>query len=457
VDWLPVALLGVFISYLILTWYIRRRKIREDIITFYGPIMAIKTTRIGFFDRFKPYATFFRIYGTVGIVMVVMVSAVMTFLLLLRFPQEVAQPPLPEGIYSPPNWLALPGVNQFIPFTIPVILGLAITIAIHELGHGILCRVEGILVKSMGVLLFVIPIGFFVEPDEEELDRAPPVPKSRMFGAGIANNLILGFLCFIGLIFLLGLLVPVPGPIVYGTWGNYPAYNASLPLGSVIRGVNGERVATVDDVSRILGTTRPGDSISLTVLPAEVVRDLPPAGPEPGGTTYTINLTSAPDRSYGFMGVNYYDPGLTLGFMKSLASPVGFAFLGILPIDILPGYNQFPQLHLIFIESLDMTFFRLPFPLYWGLVHFLFWCGWFNFIVGTFNALPMVPFDGGFIMKEGVTGLTRRLRRPELADRIVLGISLVIVVIVILIVTIPLIVQGISLLTKAVTTLWTGG
>jgi membrane-associated protease RseP (regulator of RpoE activity) len=258
------------------------------------------------------------------------------------------------------------------------------------------------------------------------------------------------------MISLLGLLSPVPGPIVYGLWGDYPAYNASLPLGSVIQEVNGEKVATIDDVSRILTATRPGDTINLTVLPAEVVRDLPAGGLRPAGATYAINLTSAPDRDYGFMGVNYYDTGLTLAYMKNLASPLGFAILSVLPIDILPNYNQFPQLHLIFMDNPDVAFFRIPFPLFWGLIHFLFWCGWFNLLVGTFNALPMVPFDGGFIMKEGVTGLAKRLGKPRLADRIVLAISLVMVIVVILIVTIPLIVHGIPVIAKTIMSLLTG-
>ena len=65
-------------------------------------------------------------------------------------------------------------------------------------------------------------------------------------------------------------------------------------------------------------------------------------------------------------------------------------------------------------------------------------------MVGTFNALPMVPFDGGFIMKEGVSGLLRRLGRPQLVDRIALVISLLILAMIVLIVTIPLIVSLIA-------------
>jgi membrane-associated protease RseP (regulator of RpoE activity) len=444
VDWLPVVLAIILVVYGAIAWIVRKRKIREDIITFYGPIMAIKTRRIGFFDRFRSISTVLRIYGSLGVVMVVVVSVLMTLLVSLSVGLEVAHPPPPTGVFSPPNWFVIPGVNQFIPFTLPVILAIAITIAIHEFGHGILCRVEGILVKSMGVLLFVIPIGFFVEPDEEELERTPPVPKARMFGAGIANNLVLGFVCFGILILLLGAVAPVPGPIIYALQGDSPAYNASVPLGSVIQGVNGERVATIGDVSRLLNGTKPGDSISLTVIPAEVVRDLPASGPVPVGTNYTFNLTSAPDRSYGYMGVSYYNTDQLVTVLRNLGTAEGFLVLSYLPVDILE--NQIPQLHLLLMNSPDEAFLRAPFPLFWGLIHFFFWCGWFNFMVGTFNALPMIPFDGGYIMKEGVAGLLRRLGKPQFEDRLVLAISLFILALIILIVTIPLIVRLITIM-----------
>ena len=221
-DWLPVVLLIVLILYGVIAWIIRKRRIREDIITFYGPVMAIKTRRIGFFDRFRSISTVLRIYGSIGIAMVVVVSVLMTLLVLFSLRLEVAQPPPASGVFEPRNWFVIPGVNQFIPLTLPVLLAIAITIAIHEFGHGILCRVEGIVVKSMGVLLFVVPIGFFVEPDEEELERTPPVPKSRMFGAGIANNLVLGVACFGALILLLGAVTPVPGPDHLHAPGGFP-------------------------------------------------------------------------------------------------------------------------------------------------------------------------------------------------------------------------------------------
>jgi membrane-associated protease RseP (regulator of RpoE activity) len=442
VDWLLVALL-ILAAYGIVVWYVRKNRIREDIITFYGPVMALKTRRIGFFDRFRPYASFLRAYGTIGIAMVVVVSVAMTLLVFFAFQSEVKNPPPASGVFEPINWFVIPGVNQFIPLTIPVLLGIFITIAVHEVGHGILCRVEGILVKSMGALLFVIPIGFFVEPDEEELERAPPVPKSRMYGAGIANNLVLGFACFGILILLLGMVTPVPGPIIYAVAGDSPAYNASIPLGTVIRAIDGEKVSSPEDIARILSGRRPGETIGLTILPAGVMRDLPASGPEPPGTTYNITLGSAPDRMYGYMGVNYYDTVRIAGALNGLGSPGGLLLLSVLPVDILE--NRWPPLHVILMYTPDETFFRAPFPLFWAVVHFFFWCGWFNFMVGTFNALPMVPFDGGFIMKEGMAGLFRRLGKPQLADRAVLAMSLVILALIILVVTIPTIAELLTL------------
>jgi len=210
----------------------------------------------------------------------------------------------------------------------------------------------------------------------------------------------------------------------------------------VIQEVNGQHVGSIGDISSILSGTRPGDRISLTVLPAEVVSNLPPAGPRPAGTTYTFNLTSAPDRSYGYMGVSYYNSDAIVTVMKSLPSPMGFLLLAYLPVDLL--YNQVSPLHMLLVNTPDQAFYTTPSPPLWGVVHFLFWCGWFNLMVGTFNALPMVPFDGGFIMKEGVSGLLRRLGRPHLVDRIALVISLLILAMIVLIVTIPLMVSLIT-------------
>ena len=111
-------------------------------------------------------------YATFGVVMVVVISVMMAILLFFSLTYTVATRPPATGIYAPQNILAIPGLNEYIPSTIAVWLAFVIAIrAIHEFGHGILSRVEDVRVKSMGALLFVLPIGFFIENEEEDSTR----------------------------------------------------------------------------------------------------------------------------------------------------------------------------------------------------------------------------------------------------------------------------------------------
>lgn len=76
--------------------------------------------------------------------------------------------------------------------------------------------------KGIGVIVAVIPIGFFVEPDEAELEQKKGLPKMRMFGAGIMNNLVIGIICLGLMILLFGLAVPTPAPVIQGVYRIIP-------------------------------------------------------------------------------------------------------------------------------------------------------------------------------------------------------------------------------------------
>ena len=233
-DWI-LLLLFLVGAYTIIAWYIHTKKLWEEYIIFYGPIMAIKTNRVGFFDKFTAWRTFFRIYGTIGVIAVIIVSVLITLMLFISVRYTLLIQPEPTGIYEPQNILLIPGINQYVPSTLAVWLAFIITIGIHEFGHAILCRVENIRVKGMGALVAVIPIGFFVEPDEEELDKTKGMPKARMFGAGITNNLVFGFSCFVLLILAMGMVIPAQQPVIYGVYKNYSADSAGVPPDSTIQ------------------------------------------------------------------------------------------------------------------------------------------------------------------------------------------------------------------------------
>ena len=383
--------------YAAIAFVIHRNKLWEDRIVFYGPIMAIRTKRVGFFDKFAAFRTFFRIYGSAGVVAVIIVSVFITVMLFISVRYTLLVQPEPTGIYKPQNLLLIPGLNEYVPSTFAVWLAFVITIAVHEFGHAILCRVENIKVRTMGALIAVIPVGFFVEPDEEELEKTTGMPKVRMFGAGITNNLVVGFACFVLLILCMGLATPLSTPVIHGIYKNYPAENAGIPTGSLVTAINGVPISSRGEISSLLNTTKPGQTLTLTIEKDKIVKD------------YPLTLAAWPAAyagpSSGFMGVQYYDGDLVKSTIKGMFSPLGFFQFLIIPFA---NDTSIQFLRILAFDTPETSYYQVPFYGFWDMIHLLFWCAWINLNVGIFNAIPMVPLDGGYIFKEGVDRLLDR-------------------------------------------------
>lgn len=144
-------------------------------------------------------------------------------------------------ISEPSNFLAIPGVNSYLPLseTPEIVLALFIAVVIHELGHAILCKVEGIDIDSSGIAFFsVLPMGAFVEPNEESKDNATPFSRVRMAAAGISTNITLVVISFLVLVLLSSLLIiPAPGAHIGATYDNTSAESQNL-TGSQITHIN---------------------------------------------------------------------------------------------------------------------------------------------------------------------------------------------------------------------------
>jgi membrane-associated protease RseP (regulator of RpoE activity) len=434
-DWiLPIVLLVTL--YALAAYYVFTYKLWPDHITFYGPFMAIKTEKVGFFDRSIRFSSFLRIYGTLGVAMVVIVSALMAIMLFFSIRHIVVQQPPLTVANELKNVLAIPGVNDFIPFTVAVWLGLLATMVVHEFGHAILCRVEGIRVKSMGILLAVIPIGAFVEPDEEDQERTKGLAKMRMFGAGITNNILLGLACFALVVFLLGFAVPVPTPLIHGVYVNSPAQEAGILPNSIIKEVNGISVSSRDEVAALLNATRPGDSVTLLVDNTEIA------------SVHTLKLAAWPEgtgnRTSGFMGVTYYDAPLVKEQFRLFSEPIGLIILLAIPIYTIMDPVSWSQFSLLTIDSVEAVMWQVPFPQYWIVIQFLFWCGWFNLVVGTFNALPLVPLDGGYILREGVDRIMDRRGLLKYSGYISNAVSYLMLAVLIAVVVLPLVLNALK-------------
>src|SRR5438445_5068790 len=65
-------------------------------------------------------------------------------------------------------------------------------IFVHESMHAIFARLEKIKIMSYRILLLlVLPIGAFVDPDMESTKKLPSVKKLRIFSAGSLGNYLL--------------------------------------------------------------------------------------------------------------------------------------------------------------------------------------------------------------------------------------------------------------------------
>jgi len=136
-------------------------------------------------------------------------------------------------------------VNDFLPLSVApeIVTGLALGLVVHEGGHGLMCRVEDIDVESVGLaFLTVVPVGAFVEPDEEDLRLADRGAQLRMYTAGVTNNFAIALVALI-LLFgpVMGAFAVVDGAPVGGVQQGTPAASAGSSRGGSSPASTGRR------------------------------------------------------------------------------------------------------------------------------------------------------------------------------------------------------------------------
>ena len=242
-TWVAVGIL----LYTVVAFVLERRGVLPESVNVSGPITTLRTQRgKDFLDWLAGPRRFWRAWANfgVGIALVVMFGA-FVFLLVSAL-SAMQNPPEATAVNQPRNVLVIPGVNDFLPLSVApeIILGLAVGLVVHEGGHGLLCRVEDIEIKSMGLAsLAFVPIGAFVEPEEESRERASRGGQTRMFAAGVTNNFAVTLVVF-GLLFgpVVGSIAVAPGAGVGGVVPNSSADDAGLERGDRITAVEGQAV-----------------------------------------------------------------------------------------------------------------------------------------------------------------------------------------------------------------------
>jgi membrane-associated protease RseP (regulator of RpoE activity) len=146
--------------------------------------------------------------------------------------------------------------------------------------------------------------------------------------------------------------------------------------------VNGVSITTRDEVAKVLDATRPGDTATVVVNNNGVAE------------SYRLTLATWPagsaGKTSGFMGVSYYDASQLKQIFDNMWSPVGFLVLLAIPIWVILDPSQFGAFMILMNDTAGSVMWDVPFPCFWFVIQLLFWCGWWNLVVGTFNALPLV-------------------------------------------------------------------
>ena len=332
--------------------FLFRERLKIDI---YGPILMRRTQKmkgwIDFIANLSP--RFWRWSMNIGIPIAIlgMIFMVYTIIMSLIYMIQAYMIQTPS---APAAALLLPGVDiPGSPVFIPIVSGLialVLLMVVHEFGHGILARVDGVRIKSIGVILAAILPGAFVELNEEDVEKAKRSVKLRIYAAGSIFNIALAGIALSVVLILSSSFIPYAfqpdGLTITSITPNGPAEGV-LKEGMIVTNINGYPVNNrTDYTDLILDKTKPGDKLTYIT--------------DQG--TYTITSTGQPNNA----SITY--PG-TRSETHLVVKP-----------DVSDNYGE-----------------TLPWFLYY-LSDVGYWVFALNLVVALFNLLPLKPLDGGIIL-----------------------------------------------------------
>jgi membrane-associated protease RseP (regulator of RpoE activity) len=346
-----------------------------------GPVMMRRTRRLrDFIDsvaNISPRS--WRLIMNIGLPVSFFFMAVILILILETLPSTFTNPQIS---------LILPGVDiPGSPILIPLgygIIALMTVLVVHEFGHGIISRIEGVKIDSIGVLLLAVLPGAFVEPNEEDIEKSQRIQKLRIYAAGSIFNLILAaisllIVLFISLMILSSLFVGVPGFSIPGT---------DIKTHSVGFTINGPVFPTF-----------PNDGVEIS----SIVPNSPASGILTQGTiVQSINGVDVSNLDNYVSVLNQTKIGENVTFQTTSGNYSVKA--GVNPSNSSRGYIGIrSQEHIVVNTNVGKTVgYQLPWFIY-SLQQLFLWIFLLNFSVGIFNLLPMKPLDGGLLL-EGLLG-----------------------------------------------------
>ena len=401
-----------------------------------GFILMIRTNRgQKILEKISQPRKFWRIFGEFSLWLCAFIVLILAATFILGFLAFIRQP-TPQPIDADVvDLLLIPGVSNGIPLVWPLV-ALVIALVIHEYGHGIQMRAHGMRVRSFGLLIAsMIPIGAFAEPEAKEISQAPIRERMRTYAAGPAVNIVLATFLTFALASTMMSVEPhnqgaySPAIVLEG-----PAEAAGLRPYDIIVNVENTSIESAVDLQNSLSLANASDIWLMTVQPynnqskswgdsVEMEIVLADKHAHYLALNYTPEMLDALDIHPGdpFMGVSSDGIGdairSTTGGRDRLIGPFATnlstterVFYGLAhPIQLFTTPLTFDGEIMAPAEAamLDLN------SIHQEIINGIFWLFWINFILGFANLIPIIPFDGGHIMRDSIkaiiTGITEKL------------------------------------------------
>lgn len=246
----------------------------------------------------------------------------------------------------------IPGVTLTSgPSILYFLLSIPIVLVIHEGAHGIVATLEKIRIKTGGFAIFIAMFAGFVEPDDEEFNKAKKISKLRVIGAGATANVI--FALILGAVLLtnpfFAIIVPEPirgafyespqGVTVLSIMPGTGAESAGLMANDVITKINDVPIVTPFDFTKV--ALEPGDTATVTAtrdgkqMQFQIVISPSPDDPKKGLIGIIRDNTFAYKPVYDFIEWKSPEVSMFLLWLWMISFFIGI--INMLPLPILDG------------------------------------------------------------------------------------------------------------------------
>ncbi len=293
------------------------------------------------------------------------------------------------------------------------VLILGLTVFIHEFGHFLMAKKNGVYCYEfslgMGPKLYsfkrkndettyslrLFPIGGYVQMAGEEIEEDKNIPvEKRMQSksvfqrllivlAGIFNNFILGIVLLLLMALIYG--APETKPYIKSVDKAYNAYKVNVREGDLIKKLNNKTMKSIDDVMLEFQLLKQGSSINVELIDKKGnkknVTIIPTKVTENDTERYVYGIGFDSEIHKGFINSIKYTTSKFGSTIRNLYKVIGKLITGKLGINSLSGpvgiYNVVGE------QSKQ------------GFENVIYLAAYISINVGFVNLLPFPAFDGG--------------------------------------------------------------